>query len=231
LQQNEATIAQAETLRLEKEQLEHTMAQNALQVEGLRTALDQARNMLEQMDPKASTVVASEPPASLADALQLLIEDLRLEAERKHLRLHVETRLTAEPNSENKAQLLQLSRSLLHNALAVSKTGSEVFLEVLPSQDHPGYVELRVSDGGPGLKPEDQTAFLEQLNLIPEPSEQNWGEVGALKEAVELTQSLGGHWWIHSVPDTLTIHRLAIPVNSGLEAAGNDLTPSSPEKY
>ena len=231
LQQNEATIAQAETLRLEKEQLEHTMAQNALQVEGLRTALDQARNMLEQMDPKASTVVASEPPASLADALQLLIEDLRLEAERKHLRLHVETRLTAEPNSENKAQLLQLSRSLLHNALAVSKTGSEVLLEVLPSQDHPGYVELRVSDGGPGLKPEDQTAFLEQLNSIPEPSEQNWGEVGALKEAVELTQSLGGHWWIHSVPDTLTIHRLAIPVNSGLEAAGNDLTPSSPEKY
>lgn len=230
LRQNEATVAQAEALRVEKEQLERSMAQNALQVEGLRTALDQARNMLEGMSPQFANPEAKEPTASFVDSLQLLIDDLKLESDQKQIRVSVENSLSAEPNPENKAQLLQICRSLLKNALAVSKAGSEVLLEVIPSGDHPGYVELRVSDAGPGLKPEDQTAFLKQISSISEPAEQNWGEVGALKDAVELTQSLGGHWWIHSVPDTITIHRLAIPVNSGTETPGVHLATPSTEK-
>ena len=230
LSQNEATIAQAEVLRIEKEQLERSMAQTALQVEGLRAALDQARTMLEGMSPQFASQEAKEPFACLNDKLQNLIEDLKLESERKQIRIRMENTLAADPDSKNQTQLLQLSRSLLQNALAVSKTGSVVLLEVLPSQDHPGHVELRVSDAGPGLKPEDQTAFLAQMNSIPEPAEQNWGEVGALKDAVELTQSLGGHWWIHSVPNTITIHRLAIPVNSGTETPGDHLATPSTEK-
>jgi len=230
LRQNEATVAQAEALRVEKEQLERSMAQNALQVEGLRTALDQARNMLEGMSPQFANPEAKEPTASFVDSLQLLIDDLKLESDQKQIRVSVENSLSAEPNPENKAQLLQICRSLLKNALAVSKAGSEVLLEVIPSGDHPGYVELRVSDAGPGLKPEDQTAFLKQISSISEPAEQNWGEVGALKDAVELTQSLGGHWWIHSVPNTITIHRLAIPVNSGTETPGAHLATPSTEK-
>ncbi len=230
LRQNEATIAQAEALRLEKEQLEHSLAQNALQVEGLRSALDQARNMLEQMDPKSSSPTASKSNARLSDELQALVNRLSPDFDEKKVRVIVENSLAAEPDPENKAQLLKLSRALLQNALTVSKTGSEILLKVLPSQDHPGYVELRVSDAGPGLKPENQTSFLENLRADADPAAQNWGETGALREAVDLTQSLGGHWWIHSVPDTLTIHRLAIPVTSGAEEAGSNLATSSPEK-
>ena len=227
LRQNEATVAQAEALRVEKEQLERSMAQNALQVEGLRTALDQARNMLEGMSPQFANPEAKEPTASFVDSLQLLIDDLKLESDQKQIRVSVENSLSAEPNPVNKAQLLQICRSLLKNALAVSKTGSEVLLEVIPSGDHPGYVELRVSDAGPGLKPEDQTAFLKQISSISEPAEQNWGEVGALKDAVELTQSLGGHWWIHSVPNTITIHRLAFIL---LHPPRKSPDPYAPEK-
>jgi hypothetical protein len=230
LRQNEATIAQAETLRLEKEQLERSMAQNAQQVEGLRSALDQARNMLEQMGPQTSALAAIDSHTSLNKELQSLINDLKSESDQKEIRIRVENTLSSEPNPESNAQLIQLSRLLLHNALAVSKAGSEVLLEVLPSQEHPGYVELRVSDAGAGLKPEDQTNFLEDLKSDTESSGQNWGEVVALQEAVDLTQSLGGHWWIHSVPDTITIHRLAIPVNSGAEASENNLATPSKEK-
>jgi len=231
LRQNEAAVAQAEALKLEKENLEKTMAQNALQVEGLRTALDQARNMLEQMNPLSSPGAESEPTHSFSDELLELIESYRLESQQKQIRLLVGNKLVAEPDPESKAQLLQLSRCLLQNALAVSKAGSDVLMEVMPSQDYPGHVELRVSDAGPGLNPEDQTEFIGQLKQGSVPSSQNWGDLSALREAVDLTQSLGGHWWIHSVPDTLTIHRLAIPVNSGKEDPGNNLATTSPEKY
>ncbi len=231
LHQNEATIAQAEALRIEKDQLERSMEQNALQVEGLRTALDQARNMLEQMSPQNASPDAKQPFASLNDEMQAQIEDLKMDFDQKRMRVSVKNTLPEEPDPIIKSQLVQLSRSLIQNALSVSQAGSEILLEVLPSQDHPGFVELRVSDAGPGLKPEDQTAFLENLQSAKESAEQNWGEVSALQEAVNLTQSLGGHWWIHSVPDTLTIHRLAIPVNSGKESAGSELATSSPEKY
>ena len=230
LRQNEATVVQAEALRIEKEQLERSMAQNALQVEGLRAALDQARSMLEGMSPQLANPEANEPTASLVERLLRLIDDLKLDSDQKQIQIRIESTLSEDPDLENKAQLLQLCRSLLYNALAVSKAGSEVLLEVLPSQDHPGFVELRVSDTGPGLKPEDQTAFLKQVSSIPESVGQNWGEVGPLKDAVELTQSLGGHWWIHSVPDTITIHRLAIPVNSGTETPGDNLATPSTEK-
>ena len=182
------------------------------------------------MSPQFANPEAKEPTASFVDSLQLLIDDLKLESDQKQIRVSVENSLSAEPNPVNKAQLLQICRSLLKHALAVSKARSEVLLEVIPSGDHPGYVELRVSDAGPGLKPEDQTAFLKQISSISEPAEQNWGEVGPLKDAVELTQSLGGHWWIHSVPDTITIHRLAIPVNSGTETPGDHLATPSTEK-
>ena len=231
LRQNEATIAQAEALRLEKDQLERSMAQNALQVEGLRTALDQARNMLEQMNPQNATPDAKEPFASLDNELQVLIDEFTSESEQKQVRVHFENALSGEPDPQHKTHIIQLSRSLLRNALAISKAGSEVLLEVLSSQDHAGFVELRVSDAGAGLKPEDQSTFLDNLKSDTSAAEQDWGEVSALREAVDLTQSLGGHWWIHSVPDTLTIHRLAIPVESGLSATGSDLATSSPEKY
>ena len=230
LQQNAATVAQAESLRLEKEQLERSMAQNTQQIEGLRTALDQARNMLEQMSPQSVIRSEDKPTLDLTDEIKALFESIKSELNRKETRIRIENSLPAEPDSGNKSHLLQLSRALLQNALSVSRAGSEILLEVLPSQDQPGYIELRVSDAGPGLKPEDQTRFLEKISSADDPAGQNWGEVSALREAVDLTQSLGGHWWIHSVPDTLTTHRLAIPANSGTDVTGNNLPTNSPEK-
>ncbi len=231
LRQNEATIAQAEALRLEKEELELSMAQNTLQVEGLRKALEQARDVLEQMEPKTSSPHSSKSKVKLSDGLQVLLETLTLDFEQKQMHIEFENSLKAEPAPEKIEQLLRLSRYLLQNALTVSKDGAEVLLEVMPSQDHPGFVELRVSDAGPGLKPEEQTSFLANFHTDADPAETNWGDLKALQEAVDLTQSLGGHWWIHSVPDTLTIHRLAIPVNSGAEETGSNLATSSPEKH
>ena len=229
LRQNAATIAQAEALRLEKEQLERSMAQNTQLMEGLRTALDQARDMLEQISPQSTSRTKESLLLSLTDELQALFDSNKSETDQKQIRVRVENTLPAEPDTENKLHLLQLSRSLLQNALSVSKTGSVILLEVLPSQDQPGYIELRVSDAGPGLTPEDQAKFLEELKSNPGSVEHNWGEVSALREAVDLTQSLGGHWWIHSVPDTLTVHRLAIPQNSGADTTGNNLATTSPE--
>jgi len=183
------------------------------------------------MDPKSSSREASRSNARLSEELQDLVGSLSPEFEQKQVHIIIENNLTAEPDPENKAHLLKLSKALLQNALTVSRAGFEVLLELLPSHDHPGYVELRVSDAGPGLKPEDQTSFLENLRADSDPAAQNWGMPGALREAVDLAQSLGGHWWIHSVPDTLTIHRLAIPVNSGSEDAGSNLATTSPEKH
>ena len=229
LRQNEATIAQAEALRLEKERLEQSMAQNAAQVAGLREALDQARGMLEQMDSGQLPPDTSKPTASFSDDLTALLDEFKSEFTEKQIRVRAENKLSAEPDLRSKAQLLHLSRSLLRNALSVSKVGSEVLLEALASQEYPGFVELRASDAGPGLKPEEQVGFLASLEAAPESGRQPWGETGALKEAVDLTQRLGGHWWIHSVPDTFTIHRLAIPAFSGAESAGNNLATSLPE--
>jgi len=219
LRLNEVTIAQASALKLEKERLEQLMAQNAHQVEGLRSALDHARGMLEQMDTKPSANIPSEPTPNLEAQLQTLIAGLQADYPKKQLQVGIKNELPAETTSEPTAELLKLSSLLLQNAFAVSKSGSEIMLEVLPSEDYPGFVELRVSDAGSGLKPEDQTNFLANITADLLPADQDWGDVDSLREAVSLTQSLKGHWWIHSVPDTLTIHRLAIPAEN---EAGED---------
>lgn len=208
LQQNEAAVAQAESLKVEKERLEQLMAQNAQKVEGLRSALDQARGMLEQMSSQSSDPAAKSDLVFIS-ALESEIQTFMDDFPEKQISARFESSLLAQPHPQQAAQLLQLSRSLLKNAFAVSKPGSNILLEILPSEEYPGFIELRVSDFGPGLTPEDQVNFLSTLD--DKSASQPWGDTDALREAASLAQSLGGHWWIHSVPDTLTIHRLAIP--------------------
>ncbi len=208
LQQNEAAVAQAESLKVEKERLEQLMAQNAQKVEGLRSALDQARGMLEQMSSQSSDP-AAKSDLEFISALESEIQTFMDDSPEKQISARFESSLLAQPHPQQAAQLLQLSRSLLKNAFAVSQPGSNILLEILPSGEYPGFIELRVSDFGPGLTPEDQVNFLSTLD--DKSASQPWGDTDALREAASLAQSLGGHWWIHSVPDTLTIHRLAIP--------------------
>ena len=221
LRQNEATIAQAEALRLEKEQLERSMEQNARQAQGLRAALDQARDMLDQMNNQSE---------SLDEALKSLLAEMKADFELKQIHVRLENTLNRTPNPGHTRQLVELSRSLLRNAAGVSKNGSEVVLEVLASEDFPGFAELRVSDAGPGLKPEEQAALLERLKAGPGVGEPETEAESSLREAADLAESLGGHWWIHSVPDTLTIHRVAVPIESKADAPGNNLATSSTGK-
>ena len=197
------------------------MEQNARQAQGLRAALDQARDMLDQMNNQSE---------SLDEALKSLLAEMKADFELKQIHVRLENTLNRTPNPGHTRQLVELSRSLLRNAAGVSKNGSEVVLEVLASEDFPGFAELRVSDAGPGLKPEEQAALLERLKAGPGVGEPETEAESSLREAADLAESLGGHWWIHSVPDTLTIHRVAVPIESKADAPGNNLATSSTGK-
>lgn len=216
LRQNEAALLGANALKAEKEQLERLIAQNALQVDGLRSALEQARGLLEQISPMPP-VVAKGANLELESALKAQIAEFADASSAKQITARVKNALPAEPSPLHRDRLLILSRALLQNAFSASKPGSEIELELLPSEEYAGFTELRVSDTGSGFKPEEQSAFVSLLN---EPAaDQLWEKHAALREAVSLARSLGGHWWIHSVPDSITIHRLAIPAEN---EAGED---------
>ena len=106
----------------------------ARQAQGLRAALDQARDMLDQMNNQSE---------SLDEALKSLLAEMKADFALKQIHVRLENTLNRTPNPGHIRQLVELSRSLLRNAAGVSKNGSEVVLEVLPSEDFPGFAELR----------------------------------------------------------------------------------------
>jgi signal transduction histidine kinase len=97
--------------------------------------------------------------------------------------------------------------NLLDNAVQVSKNGSQVQLNQKLSFET-GMLIIQVTDFGPGLTPQEQTAlFSTEPPEIP-----GIGSLDAIREAVRAIRVLNGKIWLRSQKDTFTTFRVQLPV-------------------
>jgi len=127
--------------------------------------------------------------------------------------IQLESQINGLPSlTESDLNLMQHALEFLEvNAFAASPKGSKVRVAILPSDDErPDSIEILVSDSGSGLSDEEQRQF---LSLLAEPQGDlpaGIGDIQALRQAAELVQAVGGHWWIHSEPSEGTSYRVSV---------------------
>ena len=107
--------------------------------------------------------------------------------------------------------------NLVNNAIKYSPHGKEVLVTVTPRVvEGQTWVEIQVSDQGPGLSPEDKTqafGLFQRLSAKPTGGEYSTGlGLSIVKQMVELH---GGRVWIESEPGRGATFGIEIPLRTG----------------
>ncbi|MFZ1375011.1 MAG: ATP-binding protein [Geothrix sp.] len=121
--------------------------------------------------------------------------------------------------------------NLVNNAIKYSPHGKEVLVMVTPRvEEGQGWVEIQVSDEGPGLSPEDKVqafGLFQRLSAKPTGGEYSTGlGLSIVKQMVELH---GGRVWIESESGQGATFRIEIPLRTGPNLDPAALPPPSPQ--
>lgn len=235
---NKAALEEAELLKTQKNNLEQTLAKNSQHIASLRDALENARNVINQLvittEPEQEASTSSLEPSALEsieiEEQPLQIKSTDSEAALKALRATI--RETATSFASRKIKLTEkmdvlpvipgnllplLQEVLTHleiNALSASPDQGEVIIEISPeeSETEPPSIEIRVIDQGGGLSEQEQVQFINLLSRSGFPMPAGVGDAKALREALLLVQQARGHWWIHSQVGQPTTYRVSLPL-------------------
>ncbi len=104
-------------------------------------------------------------------------------------------------------QLLCLLHNLMENALLASPPEGALQFQMKLSYET-GMLHIQVTDSGQGLSPGEQRAMFSETEKNPP----GIGKRQALREALQLVQSLNGKIWLRSQPDAGTTFRVQLPV-------------------
>jgi signal transduction histidine kinase len=117
-------------------------------------------------------------------------------AERKSIRLAVDSALDVPPVWGDLVLVAAILDNLLSNAVKYSPRNTKI--EVLLREEM-GWVVCSVQDEGPGLSPEDQAKLFQRgVRLTPKPTEGEPTAGYGLAVAKELVERLGGTIWCQS---------------------------------
>jgi signal transduction histidine kinase len=133
------------------------LGRSVLRINDLRTLInnivDLARMMPEQIETDFQRLAVGEVVAEA-------VEDVRLAASQKEMRLRVVIPERLEPLVGARWRLRQVLSNLLSNAVKFSPEGSEITLRL---HDEPDQLVIEVMDEGPGIPPEDQPFIFEDF--------------------------------------------------------------------
>lgn len=235
---NKVALEEAKLLKTQKTNLEQTLAKNSQHIASLHDALENARNVINQLvittepeqEASTSSLEASAMESIEIEEQPLQIKNTDSEAALKALRATIKE--TATSFASRKIQLTEkmdalpvisgsllplLQKVLTHleiNALSASPDQGEVIIEISPeeSETEPPSVEIRVTDQGGGLSEQEQAQFINLLSRSSFPTPAGVGDAKALREALLLVQQARGHWWIHSQAGQPTTYRVSLPL-------------------
>ncbi|MFZ3071040.1 MAG: hypothetical protein WA110_07970 [Anaerolineaceae bacterium] len=237
IKSNQATIAQAEELKQQKNALEETLARNSQHISNLREALENARNVINQLilmpepgqvsakaspealllseDHSRQPTAPSQDPAEKAAALALrtTMEEVAISFMSREIQLHS----SIDPLPEVSPDLVSLLQEVLEllevNAFSASPNQGEVNIAIGAgvSQNDQPTIEMQVTDQGGGLSEQEQTQFVRMLTRSGFPVPSGIGDAVALRKAIKLVQRAKGHWWIHSQINQPTTYLVSIP--------------------
>ena len=218
----------AQDLEQEKNRLQDALLRNSTHLEQLKEALSTANAALHAITPEevaghslfhsteANTTVNHNKtiPASTRQ---------RIEAEiRSNANLFARQGQTCVSTVQpipdlDYAQTVRLSRileQLQRNACSASPNYGQVKVDVLSGEPEGKRetIEICITDYGGGLSPTELQHFLKYISCNTSPVPVGIGDACALREALDLVKSSGGHLWVNNPEPNATAYRILLPV-------------------
>lgn len=216
-------------LEQEKARLEDALARNTTHLEQLKDALAAASSALKAIAPQvtseASLFHSTEANTTATQGNTIPVSTRqRIESEiRSNANLFARqgqscmSSVQAIPDLDY-SQTVRLSRileQLQRNACSASPNYGQVKVEVGSGEPEGKLetIEICITDFGGGLSPSDLQNFLKYISCNSYPVPVGIGDASALREALDLVKSSGGHLWVTNPEPNATSYRILLPVS------------------
>jgi two-component system, OmpR family, sensor histidine kinase KdpD len=152
---------------------------------------------------RAGAMVPERTPAAIAEVIEGVVARLRSTLERHVVRLLLREEIPAV--AMDVVLIDQALTNLLENAARFSAPGSEIRVYATRWQD---MVDVRVSDRGPGIRPEERERVTEPFVR----GDVSQGTGLGLSIARAIVESHGGRLWIQETPGGGTTVAFRLPI-------------------
>jgi signal transduction histidine kinase len=230
LSNQSSAIQNTHQIEQEKNRLEDTLARNTTHLEQLKKALTAASSAIHAISPQgtaedslfhsteANTTVSVDK--SVTSSTQQRIEsEIRTNAN-LFARQGQTCVSTVHPIPDlDYSQTVRLSRileQLQRNACSASPNYGQVKVDVLSGEPEGKFetIEISITDYGGGLSTSDLQHFLKYISCNSYPVPVGIGDASALREAIDLVKSSGGHLWVNNPESNATAYRILLPVSA-----------------
>ena len=217
-------------LEQEKARLEDALARNTTHLKQLKEALSAANSALNAISPQSppeqvlfhsteANTTTNLSKASPASTRQRIESEIRGNAN-LFARQGQTCISTVQPIPElDYSQTVRLSRileQLQRNACSASPNYGQVKVDVLSGEPEGKLetIEICITDYGGGLSPADLQHFLKYISCNSYPIPVGIGDASALREALDLVKTSGGHLWVNNPEPNATAYRILLPVSA-----------------
>jgi signal transduction histidine kinase len=151
-------------------------------------------------------------PVELADVVSQAVQILQLQAEQKHLTLHIHLSPTLPCLEADPERVAQILRNLLRNAITHTPAEGEISITAHRSQS---WVHISVQNTGPGIAPEHLPYLFERFyRADPSRARATGGSGLGLAVVKQMVQAHGGQITVTSQQGQGACFTLTLPVPS-----------------
>ncbi|HEU4638750.1 MAG TPA: histidine kinase dimerization/phospho-acceptor domain-containing protein, partial [Candidatus Binatia bacterium] len=144
---------------------------------GIKDSADRLARLIDDLLDlsviEAGRVELRSGPFSLATLLIAVAESLKPMAEEKHIRLQANALDASLIAWADRDKVTQILTNLISNAIKFTPPGGEVSFAI--QQEAAGWLQVTVSDTGPGIAPEQATRIFEEFYQLRQPGEKKAG--------------------------------------------------------
>jgi two-component system sensor histidine kinase KdpD len=193
----------------------------------LRTILEESErlnrlvgNLMDLSRLRAGALTPSLEPVALEDVVTAVLHRMRSQVEGRPVRVRIREDLPAVPMDV--VQMDQVLTNLIENAVRYAPADTEITLTGVRWHDA---VEVRVSDRGPGIPPEDRAKVFEEFYRRDVDGRRGGTGLGlAIARAVVLAH--GGAMWVEDTPGGGATVGFRIPLGSAAQESTDGVGPA-----
>lgn len=176
--------------------------------ESSRRLLDMVNNLLDLSRLEAGRLELFTDLVELPELIYDVVRTLRPLADQKDIRLEVEPIPPLPLVLIDPLRIRQVLMNLVGNAVKFTPSGGMV---AVGAQPQPGWVEVSVSDTGPGVAPADQALIFEAFRRVESAHGHHPGSGLGLALCRNLVELHGGRIWVEAAPGGGSTFRFTLP--------------------